>query len=131
MGQSCRGNVPPLRKTFIMQMYEDYKGLVWGAVGGAIALAVIGFSYGGWVTAGTAEQMAQQRANAAVATALAPVCADRFRQHAEAVANLATLKKTDSWRQGDYIEKGGWATMPGSTSPNSAVARSCADMLVT
>ena len=120
-----------MRKTFVMQMYDDYKSVIWGAVGGAVALAIVGFSYGGWVTAGSAEQMAQQRSNAAVAAALAPVCADQFRQHAEAVANLAALKKVNSWRQGDYIEKGGWATMPGSTSPNSAVARSCADMLVT
>ncbi len=113
-----------------MQMYEDYKGLVWGAVGGAIVLAVVGFSYGGWVTAGTAEQMAQQRSDAAVAAALAPICAQQFRQHADASANLAELKKIDSWRQSVYIEKGGWATMPGTKSPNSAVARSCAEMLV-
>ena len=112
-----------------MQMYEDYKPLIWGAVGGAIALAIVGFSYGGWTTAGTAEQMAQQRSDAAVAAALAPICADRFHQNADASANLTELKKIDSWRQGAFIEKGGWATMPGSTSPNSAVARSCAEIL--
>jgi dienelactone hydrolase len=110
-------------------MYEDYKALIWGAVGGAVALAVVGFSYGGWTTAGTAEKMANDRSDAAVAAALAPICADRFRQHADAGTNLAELKKIDSWRQGAFIEKGGWATMPGSASPNSAVARSCAEML--
>jgi alpha/beta superfamily hydrolase len=113
-----------------MQMYEDYKGLAWGAVGGAIALAVVGFSYGGWVTAATAEQMAQQRSDTAVAAALAPICAQQFRQHADASANLAALKKIEFWQQAAYIEKVGWATMPGSSSPNLAVARSCAEMLV-
>ena len=112
-------------------MYEDYKPAIWGAVGGAIALLIVGFSYGGWVTAGTADQMAQQRSDTAVAAALAPVCADRFRQHADAGANLAALKKVDSWRQGAYIEQGGWATMPGSATANSAVARLCAEMLAT
>ena len=121
--------LPCNRKTFVMQMYEDYKPLIWGAVGGAIALAVVGFSYGGWTTAGTAEQMAQQRSDAAVAAALAPICADRFRQHADASANLAELKKVDSWRQGAFIEKGGWATMPGTAAPDSAVARACAELL--
>ena len=49
--------------------------MCWGAVGGAIALAIVGFSYGGWVTGGTAQQMAQQRSDAAVVAALAPICA--------------------------------------------------------
>jgi hypothetical protein len=48
------------------------------------------------------------------------------------VANLAALKKTDSWAQGDFVEKGGWATVPGSSSPErvSAVAKACATLLV-
>jgi hypothetical protein len=113
-----------------MQISPDIKPACWGAVGGAIALAVIGFSYGGWVTGGNAEQMAQQRADAAVVTALAPICVDRFRQQADAAARLTALKTVNSWQQGGVIEKGGWATMPGSTSPNPAVARACAEMLV-
>ncbi|HEX5866187.1 MAG TPA: hypothetical protein VFY72_00660, partial [Beijerinckiaceae bacterium] len=31
---------------------------LYGAAGGAVALAVIGFSWGGWVTDGKARQMA-------------------------------------------------------------------------
>jgi hypothetical protein len=43
---------------------------------------------------------------------------------------MAELKKVGySWEQGKYIEKGGWATMPGSASPDAAVARACAEML--
>jgi hypothetical protein len=113
-----------------MHISPDIKPACWGAVGGAIALAVIGFSYGGWVTGGSAEQMAQQRADSAVVAVLAPICADRFRQHADAGANLDALKKVTSWQQGAFIEKGGWATWPGNTAPNAAVARSCADILV-
>ena len=94
-------------------------------------MAVIGFSYGGWVTGGTAQQMAQQRTDAAVVAALAPICVDRFRQHADMGTNLVELKKVSSWQQGAFVEKGGWATMPGSAAPNTAVARACAEMLAT
>jgi hypothetical protein len=114
-----------------MQISPDLKPLCWGAFGGAVALAIIGFSYGGWVTDGTAQQRAQQRADAAVVAALAPICADRFRSHANAGANLIELKKVSSWQQGAFVEKGGWATLPGSSSPNAAVARACAEILST
>jgi len=113
-----------------MKISPDIKPACWGAAGGAIALAVIGFSYGGWVTGGNAAQMAQERADAAVVAVLAPICADRFRQQPDAAARVASLKAVNSWQQGAVIEKGGWATMPGDGSPNPAVARACAELLV-
>jgi len=114
-----------------MKIPVETKPALWGAVGGAIAAAIIGFSWGGWVTGGTAEADATQRANAAVVAALAPVCVERFQGGADATANLAALRKVDSWSQGDFIEKGGWAAARGS-KPNdqlSAVAKACASLL--
>jgi len=103
---------------------------LWGAATGAIALAIVGFSWGGWVTGGTAETLATNRAATAVVAALTPVCVDKFRQAADASANLAEMKKaTYLWDQSKFVEKGGWATMPGSTQANSAVAKACAESL--
>jgi hypothetical protein len=34
-----------------------------------------------------------------------------------------------AYQQGTFIEKGGWATLPGSDSANSSVAQACANML--
>jgi len=94
-------------------------------------MAIVGFSWGGWVTGGTAESSAATRANSAVVAALAPVCAEKFKNTADVAANLTTLKKTDSWSQGDYVEKGGWATLPGANPPAqvTAVAKACATLL--
>jgi len=50
-------------------------------------------------------------------------------QAAGAVANLVELRKVSSWQQSSFIEKGGWATLPGSDMANSAVAQACANML--
>ena len=114
-----------------MKIPVETKLALWGMVGGAIAAAIVGFSWGGWVTGGKAEADATQRANGAVVVALAPVCVERFQRAADVSANLAALKKVDSWSQGDFIEKGGWATAPGSKAPDqlSAVAKACALLL--
>ena len=112
-----------------MNIPVETKPVLWGMVGGAIAAAVIGFTWGGWVTGSKAEAEATQRANTAVVVALAPMCVAKFQGTADVAANLAELKKADSWSQGAFIEKGGWATLPGNDSANSAVARACAEML--
>ncbi len=108
---------------------ESLTRLLQGAAAGAAATLVIGFYWGGWVTGGTAKEMAQKSATTAVVTALAPICVDKFQRSAEFTANLTELKKTTSWQQGSFISKGGWATMPGGDSANSAVADACATML--
>jgi alpha/beta superfamily hydrolase len=109
----------------------ETKPFLWGLVGGAIALAVAGFSWGGWVTSGKVESIASQRANEAVVAALAPVCVESFKGAPDAAANLTALKKVDSWSQGEFVEKGGWVKIPGANAPDrvSAVAKACASLL--
>ncbi len=113
-----------------MQMPVEAKPALWGMVGGAIAAMIVGFSWGGWVTGGTAEADATQRANAAVVKAFSSICVERFQRAADASGNLVTLKALDSWKQSEFVAKGGWATMPGSDSPDSSVAGACATSLV-
>lgn len=103
--------------------------LLQGAAIGAIATLVVGFYWGGWVTGGTARDMVQRSSTSAVVAALSPICVDKFQHSAEAAVNLVELKKISSYQQGSFIEKGGWATLPGSSSANSSVAQACADML--
>jgi hypothetical protein len=103
--------------------------LIQGAIGGAIVTLVVGFYWGGWVTGGTAKEMVQKSTSAAVVTALAPICVDKFSHSADADAKLTEFKKISSWQQGSYVEKAGWATMPGSDTANSSVAEACARML--
>lgn len=117
-----------------MEISKETRAVVrpalWGAAGGAIVLAILGFTWGGWVTGGAAETLAKTRAATAVVAALTPICVEKFRQTVDASAKLAEMKKTNySWEQSKFVEEGGWATMPGSTEPNSAVARSCAESL--
>jgi hypothetical protein len=108
---------------------ESLKRLLQGILVGSLATAIIGFNWGGWTLESTARQMAEKSANTALVASLAPLCADKFRQAADASLNMSELKKVSVWMQDTYIEKGGWATFPGMTAPEHGVAQACADLL--
>lgn len=115
-----------------MQMPEWIKPAAWGAVGGAIAIAIIGFSADWVVTSGTAAKMAEAQSDEAVLAALTPVCVAQFQlQGADArQTHLAALQEESTWQQGDYVGDQGWATMPGTEGANNQVADACADKLL-
>src|SRR4051794_5068573 len=112
-----------------MNIPSYVKPTLWGAVAGAAALAVVGFSWGGWTTAGSAEQTAQTRANSAVVAGPTPICLVQFQQAADSTVKMGELKKISSYQQASFVEKAGWATTPGSTAPSSGVAKACAGLI--
>ena len=101
----------------------------WSAIGGAVVLAIIGFTWGGWVSAGTAREMAEEMAGEAVVDRLTPICVAQFNQDPEKDQKLKELKETDSWKRDGYVEKQGWATIPGEKKAESKVADKCAQQL--
>jgi hypothetical protein len=103
--------------------------LLQGAAAGAIATIFIGFNWGGWTLDSTATRAADNNARNAVVAVLVPICVDRFQHAADASANLVELKKVSAFRQADFVERGGWATLSGSDRANSAVADACARIL--
>ena len=112
-----------------MKFPTNTKPLLWGAVGGAAACMIVGFTWGGWVTGGTARKDSALAAHNAMVVALAPICAERFRAQGDGVAKIAELAKASSWERGSVVEKSGFALMPGSKTADSDVARACAEML--
>lgn len=114
-----------------MKFPNNTKPFLWGAAAGAVALAIVGFSWGGWVTGGSAAKSAAVASHDAVVMALAPICAENFRAESDAAMNLTELKKASSWDRAAFIEHGGWALMRGAKSADSDVARACAEILTT
>ncbi|MBN9085751.1 MAG: hypothetical protein J0J01_02485 [Reyranella sp.] len=112
-----------------MNLPTNTKPWIQGMVIGAIATAIIGFGWGGWVTGGSADKRAAVAAHDATVVALASICADRFRAQADSPAKLVELSKVSSWDRGNFIEKSGFAQMPGSKTADSDVARACAESL--
>lgn len=102
--------------------------LLQGAAAGAVATMIIGFYWGGWTLGSTAAKQAKAAEQASVVRVLAPICADKFQRAADAGANLEALKKADSWKRDEMIEKAGWTKFPGS-EPDRGVAAACANLL--
>jgi hypothetical protein len=123
---------PVEQKERLMESFSLQRGtfthLLLGAFAGFLATVAIGFTWGGWTLERTAKRMAEKSATVAVMAVLAPMCAEKFREDADATANMTELKTVNSWLQEAYIEKGGWATFPGIASP-FGVGQACATAL--
>ncbi len=104
--------------------------LFWSCVVCVVLTMIIGFAWGGWVTGGTAEKMAEKMAEDAVVNRLAPICVVQFNQDPEKDQKLKELEETDSWKRSDYVKEQGWATMPGEEEPDRKVADECTKQLM-
>ena len=114
-----------------MQIPTWTKPGITGAIVGAIATMIIGFSQGGWYSGGSAERLAQERAEVAVLDALVPICINQSKLDPDTTAKLGQLLaiKT-SYEQRDFVISSGWATMPATDGPNRDLASKCANALV-
>ena len=122
-------NGPSLAKRW--ENYHPSKAVwFWSGLGCVIATIVIGFTCGGWVTGGTATKMASEAASGARAELAAANCVSRFESGPNALAQLALLKKAESYERSDLIDKGGWTTMPGSKDPIAGAGYICVDRLM-
>jgi hypothetical protein len=111
-----------------MESHPEVKHAVWGAVGGAVIISIVGLWGLGWTLGSTAERMARDRAAAGIVDALTPVCVVGFRAQTDAAAKHSEFNKISTSRdRQSFIEKGGWATTPGSAAPNADVATACAE----
>lgn len=111
--------------------YQPSKSMaIWACIITAVATMLIGFNWGGWVTGGTAHKMAMSAGNDARSELASAICIERFKAEPASAAQLTELKALDgSYRQQQFIEEKGWATMPGEKSPNRMAAKSCAAAL--
>jgi pimeloyl-ACP methyl ester carboxylesterase len=103
--------------------------LFWACVASAVFTMIVGFSWGGWVTGGTARQTAQAIAHDAVVQRLASICVVQSARDPSKAQKLVALREESAWQRGEYVGKQGWATMPGEQEPDSTVARACATLL--
>ena len=107
---------------------DSLKRLLQGAAAGAVATMFVGFYWGGWSLGSTVDKVAKERSELAVVTALAPVCADKFRALPDAAAKEVALSKVDSWKRRDEFPKE-LVTLPGESYPSSALVDACYTLL--
>ena len=117
----------------IVQQLKDYQPtkttLLWSMAGAAALTMFVGFTWGGWVTGGTAATMAQDAAEESTAKLAAVVCVERFVNAPDAAAQLAALKETSRWKQRSFVEDGNWTRLAGMDEPVDGAADLCAEQL--
>lgn len=101
----------------------------WSWIAAMVLTMIVGFNWGGWVTGGTAQKMADATAKNAVVLRLLPMCVDQFNQDPAKVQKLTELKDMSVYKRGGYVEAQGWATMSGEAKPDRQVADACAKLL--
>jgi hypothetical protein len=101
------------------------KPVALGVLIGAIAVSTVGFSWGGWVTGGTAVKMANTMSHEKVIAALVPVCVDLSRTDAERAAKMAEIRETSAYQRRTVLMGTGWATMPGADNADRDLAQAC------
>ena len=102
----------------------------WACVTSMVVTMIVGFTWGGWVTGGTAVRMAEAFGEDAVAKRLAPMCVVHFNADPKKAAKLKELTEMSGWEKSEYVKKQGWATMPGEQEPGSKVAEECGKLLL-
>ncbi|GLU27412.1 MULTISPECIES: hypothetical protein [Brucella/Ochrobactrum group] len=112
-----------------MKNAQWIRSAVGGAIVGAIATIVVGFTFGGWVTGGTSERLIASSMSEGVAVALTPYCLERSKNDPEAVKVMAEYKAAPAYSRRMLIEKSGWATPLGAEQPNAALAAACGNEL--
>lgn len=110
------------------QSQTPWKHMIWSAIGGAVAMAFMGFYWGGWYTTSQANRMAKMEAQAELVRVLSPICVANFKKSDGASEKLAALKAIRSnWQRETFVREGKWALI-GQTA-ESGVVDACAEAL--
>ena len=104
--------------------------LIWSCVGSVVVALIVGFTFGGWVTGGTARQMQQTAGESGRFDLVSALCVERFMAQPDMREQLAELQDIRStFRQRQFIEAGAWAIMPGRDEASRQGADLCARVL--
>ncbi|SIT18280.1 hypothetical protein SAMN05421759_12917 [Roseivivax lentus] len=108
-----------------MNTPEWLKPGIYGAVIGAVFVGVVGFTWGGWVTGGTANERAMAMAHGDVVASMVPVCVDMARSDPARTDKLTSIRAASTYQKRDALMATGWATVPGSEAPDRDIAQAC------
>jgi hypothetical protein len=98
--------------------------LFWACAGSVVVATIVGFSWGGWTTGGSAQEMAEESAAQARQEMAAVVCVDRFMAAPDAGVQLTALQEiTSPSTQGKFVQDGGWAIIVPASGPTDYKAR--------
>lgn len=122
------------KRISVFQQLDRYQPsktiLVWACGMTAIATMAVGFGWGGWVTGGSAEKAATAAGETANRQLASAICVERFSNEPNSAMRLVEFRAVpDTYKKRQFIEAGGWATMPGQDSADNGVVEGCSTAL--
>lgn len=128
-------NVAPIGSTpGVKQGWRDGKPswtmLVWACVASVALTMLLGFTWGGWVSAGNSLKAGETMGQDAVVLRLAPLCVNQFNQDPDKVVKLAEMREKSAYQRSQYVQDQGWATVPGEETADRRVADACVRLLM-
>lgn len=108
-----------------MNMREMIQPVAIGLVVGGALTAIVGFTWGGWVSTSKANEIALQKSTTAVAEVLTPYCVAGALADPNYATILETMKAGTSYDRTAIVTKAGWATPMGTDKPLAALAAAC------
>ena len=116
-----------------MSKWNDYSPSktvwFWSCAGACLLTVILGFTWGGWVTGGTAQERVDAAGERAAAELAASICVHRFLAAPDAGAKLAELKEESRWSRDDLVQDAGWTTFAAAEEPVDGAAELCAEKL--
>ena len=125
--------INPIELRGVKMKKEYIKPFAWGMAAGMVVLLIVIFSAGWVVTSSSAKAEAKAMATDAVMNRLGPIAVAQFMQDPNKEERLKELKKLKYWgenNRSNYVQKKGWATMPGEKEPDEQIADECARRLM-
>ncbi|MEQ8665124.1 MAG: hypothetical protein RIC16_05310 [Rhodospirillales bacterium] len=107
--------------------FSGLKSALLGALCGGVIVVVVGFTLGGWVTSDFADDRARDEAARQVIATKAAFCVGRLLDEPDWKRLLLDIHGMQSFARPMQIARAGWATMPGTKTPDKVVAAHCAD----
>ena len=98
---------------------------IYGALIGAVFVGVVGFTWGGWVTGGTANDKAMAMSRDNVVASIVPVCLGMARSDPARADKMATIRAASTYQRRNAVMAAGWATVPGTDAPDRDIAQAC------
>jgi len=117
--------INPIELRGVTMKKEYIKPFAWGMAVGMVVLLIVIFSAGWVVTSSSAKAEAKEMVADAVMDRLAPIGIAQFMRDPNKEQRLEEMKKLNAWGENsksDYVQKQGWATMPGDDKPDGEVA---------
>ena len=108
---------------------ESLKRLVQGAIAGGAALMIVGSFWPGWVLESTAQKRIAALQKSILVNALAPACADKFRNQPDVTAQVAALKDVATWHRDRHMVERNFVVKSGVSVTDDDIAAACINLL--